>query len=124
MNNYIDGFAFPIKKEHLNTYKEVAIKVAEIWKELGALSYQEFYGDDMNLPGVLSFNKVMNAEIGEVIVFGWVVYASKEIRDEALTKSSKDQRILDLVGPLMSEPDKKFDPTRMAYGGFKPLIKL
>lgn len=124
MNNYIDGFAFPIKKEHLETYKNVAIKVAEIWKELGALSYQEFYGDDMNIPGVLSFEKVMHAEEDEVIVFGWVVYASKEIRDDALMKSSKDKRIMELVGPLMSGPNKIFDPSKMAYGGFKPLIEV
>ncbi len=39
MAMYIDGFAFPIPKAHLDEYKEVVDKVAEIWKEYGATGY-------------------------------------------------------------------------------------
>lgn len=124
MSNYIDGFVFPIKKEHLNTYKEAAIQVAKIWKEYGALSYQEFSGDDMNLESVLAFPDIMNCAEDEVIVFGWVTYPSKDIRDIALKKSTKDQRILHLITPITEGPYIIFDPSRMAYGGFKPLINL
>jgi len=39
MANYIDGFALPIPKTHLDQYRRVARTVAEIWKEHGALAY-------------------------------------------------------------------------------------
>jgi len=38
MGNYIDGFVLPVPRNHLNEYKSVAEKVAEIWKEYGALA--------------------------------------------------------------------------------------
>ena len=33
MNNYIDGFVFPVHRNHLEEYREVAQKVSAIWKE-------------------------------------------------------------------------------------------
>ena len=53
MNNteehYIDGFVFPIQRKHLNEYKKTAEKIAEIWKEYGALAYFEYVGEDLKL---------------------------------------------------------------------------
>jgi len=67
MSNYIDGFAFPILEIHLDEYKHVAEKVAEIWKEYGAISYNEFIGDDLLLEGTKSFIETLDAADGEVI---------------------------------------------------------
>ena len=49
MKNYIDGFVLPIPRIYLDEYKKVAEKVAEIWKEYGAIAYFEFVGDDLSL---------------------------------------------------------------------------
>lgn len=46
MDNYIDGFVLPVPRIHLNEYKGVVEKVAEIWKEYGALAYFEYVGED------------------------------------------------------------------------------
>ena len=51
MKNYIDGFVLPIPRIYLEEYKKVAEKVAEIWKEYGAIAYFEFVGDDLSLEG-------------------------------------------------------------------------
>lgn len=123
MNNYIDGFIFPIPKMHIDAYRKVAEKVAQIWKEYGATAYCEFVGDDLSLEGTRSFVEVLETKEDEEIVFGWVVFPSKEIRDLANHKVPNDPRMSALVGPLV-QPDKLiFDAGRMVYGGFKPLVQ-
>ncbi len=47
MTNYIDGFILSIPRIYIDEYKKAAEKVAEIWKEYGAIAYYEFVGDDM-----------------------------------------------------------------------------
>lgn len=123
MSNYIDGFVFPIPKIHLNEYKSVAEKVAEIWKEYGAIAYFEYVGDDMILEGTKSFTETAKATEDEEIVFGWVVFPSKEVRDSANKKVPQDPRMEKLVAPLFNPKRLIFDASRMIYGGFKPLIQ-
>ena len=124
MPNYIDGFVFPIAKAHLEEYKTVAEKVAEIWKEYGALTYLEFLGDDLQAEGTASFIKTVEVKENEQLIFGWVVFSSKEIRDEANKKVPQDPRMETLVKPLL-DPDKMiFNANRMLYGGFKSFIEV
>lgn len=123
MNNYIDGFVLPIPQKHLNEYREVAGKVAEIWKEYGALGYFEYVGDDLKLEGTRSFSELVNAIEGEVVIFGWVVFPSREIRDRANEQVPTDARMNDLVAPLTDPSRMIFDAGRMVYGGFKPLVQ-
>ncbi|PRX54589.1 DUF1428 domain-containing protein [Flagellimonas meridianipacifica] len=123
MSNYIDGFVFPLPQIYVEEYKQVAEKVAEIWKEYGAIDYFEFVGDDMVLEGVKSFMETMGSNPGEVIVFGWVVFPSKEIRDLANEKVPMDPRMTELVAPLINPDRLIFDASRMAYGGFRPIVQ-
>jgi uncharacterized protein YbaA (DUF1428 family) len=123
MKNYIDGFVFPIPRVYLNEYKKAAEKVAEIWKEYGAISYFEFVGDDLSLKGTKSFIETVDAKEDEEIVFGWVVFPSKEIRDIANKKVSTDPRMTKIVAPLTNPNKLIFDGSRMVYGGFKPLVQ-
>ena len=123
MKNYIDGFVLPIPRIHLDEYQSVAQKVAEIWKEYGAIAYFEFVGDDLSLEGTKSFTATIDAKEDEAIVFGWVVFPSKEIRDSANKKVPADPRMTALVAPL-TDPDRLiFDGSRMVYGGFRPLVQ-
>ncbi|NMP31527.1 DUF1428 domain-containing protein [Thalassotalea sp. M1531] len=115
MSNYIDGFVFPIAIEHLNEYKRLSEKVADIWKEHGALDYLEFVGDDMELAGTRSFTDAIAAKENEIIVFGWVVFESRETRDLANKKVAADPRMKD----LHEFSEAGFNAERMAYGGFK-----
>ncbi len=123
MKDYIDGFILPIRRAHLEEYKQVAEKVAEVWKEYGALSYFEYVGDDLTLEGIRSFIEATDAKEDEVIIFGWVVFPSKEVRDQANAQVPKDPRMADLVGPLVDPSRLIFNASRMVYGGFKPLVQ-
>ena len=123
MANYIDGFVLPVPQIYLEEYKKVAEKVAEIWKEYGAIAYFEFVGDDMSLEGTKSFIETVDAKEDEEIVFGWVVFPSREIRDLANEKVPTDPRMKELVEPLINPEKLIFDASRMIYGGFKPLVQ-
>ena len=122
MTNYIDGFVFPIPHAHLDEYQRVAKAVAEIWKEHGAITYHEFVGDDLKLEGTRTFPELVDVKEDEVIVFGWVVFPSKEIRDLVNKKVPNDPRMTDLIAPLIDPSRIIFDAQRMVYGGFKPLV--
>lgn len=122
MTNYIDGFVFPIPRTHLDEYRAVAVQVAEIWKEYGALAYSEWVGDDLTLEGTRSFMEVADLKEDEVVVFGWVVFPSKETRDTANKQVPTDPRMTELVTPLTESTKLIFDASRMVYGGFKPLV--
>ncbi len=122
MARYIDGFAFPVSRDRLDEYKRVAEAVAEIYKEHGAMDYVEFVGDDMSREGTLPFPTLMSATEDETIVFGWVAFEDRAARDRVNKKVEADPRMADLVAPLMESSSPVFDPTRMAYGGFRTLV--
>lgn len=122
MQTYIDGFVLPVSRDYLKEYQQVAEKVGQIWKEYGALDYHEFVGDDMHLAGTVSFTDAVKVKENEVVVFGYVVFPNKEVRDLANKQVPFDKRMQILVAPLTS-PDKLiFDASRMVYGGFDKLV--
>lgn len=124
MTHYIDGFVLPIPRMYLDEYKKAAEQVAEIWKEYGAIAYHEFVGDDLSLEGTRSFLEAVNAKEDEEIIFGWVVFPSKAIRDLANKKVPEDPRMSEIVVPLLDPGKLIFDASRMVYGGFQPLVQL
>ncbi len=119
MANYIDGFVFPVLRDRLNEYKRLVQAAAEIWKEHGALDYWEYVGDDLNLQGTRSFTDLVGATEDETIVFGWVVFESREARDLANEKVAADPRMAELI----DSSNSGFDARRMAYGGFQSLVR-
>ncbi len=123
MAHYIDGFVFPVPRIHVNEYKRVAERVAGIWKEYGALNYFEYIGEDLKLEGTRSFIEAVDVKEDEVVVFGWVLFPSKEIRERANKQVPNDPRMIELVTPLTESSKLIFDASRMVYGGFQPLVE-
>lgn len=123
MANYIDAFVLPIPKIHLETYQSVTEQVAEVWKEYGAIAYYEYMCDDLTREGTRSFVDAANATDSEAIIFGWVVFDSRESRDLANEKVPQDPKMAEIVGPLVDLSKLIFDASRMVYGGFRPLVE-
>lgn len=123
MTDYIDGFVLPVPRIHLDEYKSVAEKVAEIWKEYGALEYFEYVGEDLKLEGTRSFIEVVDLKEDEVVVFGWVLFPSGDIRELANKQVPNDPRMIELVTPLTESSKLIFDAARMVYGGFQALVQ-
>ena len=123
MKNYIDGFVLPVPRNHLDEYRQVAETVAGIWKEHGALAYFEYVGEDLKLEGTRSFVEMTEAKEDEAIVFGWVVFDSREARDRANKRVAADPRMTALIAPLTDPSKMIFNAERMVYGGFRPLVQ-
>ena len=118
MSKYVDGFVIPLAKANVERYREIAQKASEIWKEYGALDYCETVGDDLETEGMLSFKTIAGASDDETVVFSWIVYESREHRDQVNTAVMEDARIKEIIG----DEAQPFDFKRMAYGGFKTLV--
>jgi uncharacterized protein YbaA (DUF1428 family) len=116
---YVDGFVVPVPKDNVERYREFASKAGAVWKECGALEFHECVADDVKPGKVTSFPQAVKLEPNEVVVFSWIVYKSREHRDEVNAKVMKDPR-MESMGP-----DKMpFDGKRMIYGGFKPVVEM
>lgn len=116
---YVDGFVLPIASEHIDRYREIAQAAGEVWREHGALEYIECVGEDLETEQLVPFPKMAGCQPGETVVFAWIVYESREHRDQVNEKVMQDPRIKELG------PDKlPFDCNRMAYGGFKTIVCL
>ena len=115
--SYVDGYVLPIPKANIDKYKEMATLAGKVWIDHGALAYRECVGDDLNIQGLVPFTQMANAKPDETVVFAWVVFESKEKRDEINAKVMADPRLAD-----MSPENTPFDHTRMAMGGFTVLV--
>ena len=121
MERYVDGFLVPIAKGNVEAYKEMAQEAGELWKEHGALEFCECVGDDLEIENMLSFKKSADASNDETVIFSWIVFESREHRDRVNAAVMEDARMKKMMEALKPEP---FDYKRMAYGGFKTLVKL
>jgi uncharacterized protein YbaA (DUF1428 family) len=116
---YVEGFVLPVKKERMADYKAIVEAASRIWKEHGALEYWECVGDDLGTEkGTRSFAEMTNATEDEDVIFGWVVFESREARDAANEKVVADPRMRELMDP----ENPIFDFQRMAYAGFKTTV--
>jgi uncharacterized protein YbaA (DUF1428 family) len=117
MTRYIDAFVLPVPQDRLEEYRKIAETAGKVWREYGALEYVECLPDDVKPGKVTSFPQSVNLKEGEVVIFSYIVYKSREDRDRILEQVMKDPRI---EGPMEAMP---FDAQRMFWGGFKPWIE-
>ena len=120
LEKYVDGFLIPIAKDKVSEYREIAQKAGEVWKEYGALEYYECVGDDLDNEGMVSFKKAADTSEEETVIFSWIVFESREHRDRVNAIVMNDSRIKE----MMETGPEPFDYKRMAYGGFKTLVRF
>jgi len=115
---YVDGFVLAVPKDKLEAYREMAQAAGEVWKEYGALAFVECVGDDVPYGELTSFPRAVQATDDEIVAFSWILYESREQRDEINAKVMADPRIKASMDAV------PFDAKRMIYGGFKPIVEL
>ena len=113
--SYVDGFVIPVPAGQKEAYLQLAAVAAPVFKEHGALRVVECWQDDVPDGKVTDFKRAVQAEPGESIVFSWIVWPSREARDEGNRKVMADPR-------FQMQPDMPFDAKRMIYGGFTTLL--
>ena len=116
---YVDGFVIPVPKKKLKDYVKMAKLGAKVWSDHGAVAYNECVGEDMDVKFGISFPTLVKPKAGETVVFSWIVFKSRAHRDRVNAKVMKDPRL----AKRMDVKKMPFDCARMAYGGFKVLVK-
>ena len=114
---YVDGYLLAVKTAKKEDYRAMATMGMEIFKDHGALQVCETWGDDVPQGKVTSFPMAVKCQDDETVVFSWVVWPSKEVRDIGMKKFMEDPR-------LKWDPNNMpFDGQRMIFGGFEVLVQ-
>jgi uncharacterized protein YbaA (DUF1428 family) len=109
---YVDGFVSPVPLANKEAYRQHAMACAVVFKEFGALSVMECWGDDVPEGKLTSFPMAVKREADETVVFSWVTWPSRAVRDEGWKKLMADPR---MRPDVLTMP---FDGKRIIYGGF------
>jgi len=116
--SYIDGCVAAVPTKNKQLYLKHSAAAAEIFKEYGALGLVECWGDDVPEGKVTSFPMAVKRKEDETVVFSWITWPSREIRNTGMEKVMKDSRMQPDTNPM------PFDGKRMIFGGFEVLAEL
>jgi uncharacterized protein YbaA (DUF1428 family) len=108
---YVDGFVAAVADGGMDAYVAHARETGALFRELGALRVVDCWGDDVPDGTRTDFRRAVQAAPGETVVFGWIEWPSKEVRDAGMRALRDDPRMRDMSMP--------FDGARMIYGGFR-----
>jgi uncharacterized protein YbaA (DUF1428 family) len=112
---YTDGFVVPVPQEKKEAYRELAAKMAKVFRENGATRVIEAFGDDVPRGEVTDFYRAVKAEDNEGVVFSFIEWPDKATRDTAWKAIMADES-------LRPQGEMPFDGKRMFWGGFEKIL--
>ena len=112
---YTDGFVVPVPEANREAYRELAAKMAKVFRQHGANRVVEAIADDVSHGKVTDFYRAVKAEDGETVVFSFIEWPDKQARDDAWAKIMSDES-------LKPEGEMPFNGQRMFWGGFEPIV--
>jgi uncharacterized protein YbaA (DUF1428 family) len=114
---YVQGFIVPVPETKKEAYRKMASEAWPWFHKHGAQRLVEGWPDDVQHGKWTDFYRAIKAEDGEVPMFSFIEWRSKEECDAAHKAMEND--------PEMKMPDEMpFDAKRMIYGGFEPIVEL
>ena len=113
---YVDGFVLAVPTANKAAYIEHAAATAPVFKKYGALQVVECWGADVPDGEQTSFPMAVKLQPEETVVFSWIVWPSKAVRDTGMEEAMKD--------PFFAEEGQNmpFDGGRMIFGGFDVVL--
>ncbi|MBD7978537.1 DUF1428 domain-containing protein [Serpens gallinarum] len=114
--SYVDGFVVAVPTANKEAYRQHAESAAAVFKEHGAIKLVECWGDDVPEGKVTSFPMAVKCKPEETVVFSWIIWPSRQVRDSGMQKVMADPRVQPDQNPM------PFDGQRMIYGGFEMLV--
>ena len=112
---YTDGFVVPVPEGKRDAYRELASKLAKVFRQHGANRVVEAIADDVKHGEVTDFYRAVKAEDDETVVFSFIEWPDKKTRDDAWAKIMADES-------MKPEGDMPFNGQRMFWGGFEPIL--
>ncbi len=116
--SYVQGFVAAVPAANKDAYRQHIAEAAQLFKEFGATRVVECWGDDVPEGKVTDFRRAVQAKEDEVVVFSWLEFPSKEVRDAAHQKLMADPRMKEMAAGM------PFDGKRMIFGGFTPILDV
>lgn len=116
--SYVEGFVLAVPQQNREAYQHMASEAAEIFKGYGATRVVEAWGVEVPQGKLTDFHRAVQAEPGEVVVFSWIEYPSKQVRDDAFQRMEADKVMEGFMG------DPPFDGKRLIYGGFETIVEV
>lgn len=113
---YVDGFVAAVATVDRDKYQKYAQEAAAVFKAYGALSVVECWGNEVPEGKVTSFPMAVKCQPHETVIFSWVTWPSKAVRDQGMQKVMQDPRF-----DMESNP-MPFDGKRLIYGGFEMIV--
>lgn len=111
---YVDGTVLAVPRAAKAAYLAQAKQINAAIFEQGALRIVESWGDALPDGKVTDFRRAVQAKEDEEVVFSWIEWPSKAVRDAAWPKLMADPRLNETVPP--------HDGSRQIYGGFAPIV--
>lgn len=125
MAKYVDGFILVVPKGKEAEYQKMAEEGRDSWMKHGALQYFECKGDDlvqheMGDQKSRAFQEIAGAGDDENVWFSFIVFESKEHRDEVNKKVMAE---MDEAYKDQTDFEMPNDMKKMAYGGFAVAVE-
>jgi len=125
MAKYVDGFVLVVPTGKEADYEEMAKKGRDSWMKHGALQYFECRGDDLKQQEMgdeksRAYSEMTGATSDENVWFSFIIFNSKEHRDEV------NKKVMEEMGETYDEQSDFSMPTdmkKMAYGGFEAVVE-
>jgi uncharacterized protein YbaA (DUF1428 family) len=113
---YADGYLVAVPHGKRDAYRELATKAATVFKEHGATRIVEAWGDDVPDGKTTDYKRAVKANDDEKVVYSWIEWPSKAVRDTGMKKAMEDPRM------QSGNDTMPFDGQRMIFGGFTPIV--
>lgn len=112
---YIDGMVAPVPTANKERFAEQARDLTEAFHAAGAVRVMDGWGTYVPEGQVTDFRGAVKANADEEVVFSWIEWPSKAVRDAAWEQLMNDPRL---------QPDKlAFDGQRLIFGTFVPILE-
>lgn len=109
---FLDITVIPVVTAKKDAYLEHSARMSPLFREVGALSVTEAWGEDVPDGKVTDFKRAVALEDGETVAVGWISWPDKAARDAGWEKLMQDDR-------MMGGETPPFDGKRMIYAGFE-----
>jgi uncharacterized protein YbaA (DUF1428 family) len=108
--SFLDITVVPVPTAAKAAYLEHSGMMSPIFREYGALSITETWGEDVPEGKQTDFRRAVDLKDDETVAVGWIIWPDKATRDAAWEKMMSD--------PRMAGVEMPFDGKRMIFGGF------
>ncbi|WP_026381341.1 DUF1428 domain-containing protein [Afifella pfennigii] len=115
--SYVDCVVAAVPTANKEAFLKHAERAASLFKEVGALSVVECWGEDVPEGKLNSLHSAVMRKPDETVVFSWITWPSKAARDAGWQKLMADPRMSAENNPM------PFDGSRMIFGGFDVILE-